>query len=325
MSLVRAVGASMSRTVAAWWMAVALSVLVVPGSGGPSAAADAPARFPTPEAAAAALVDAVRAGDQAAMLSILGPDARTLIASGDEVADRQSRERFVRAWDEAHRLVQDAGGNVVLTVGQDEWPMPIPLVHDAAGWWFNTAHGKEEILNRRIGRNELNAIQVCLAYVDAQREYYVRDPDGDGLLEYAQRFASSSGKRDGLYWDAQPGEASSPLGPLVARAQGEGYPVKRSGEKPAGGKRTPYWGYYYRILKSQGPHAPGGAYDYVARGHMIGGFALVAYPAEYGASGVKTFVVNHDGVVYQKDLGPSTAATARAMTKFDPDDTWKRL
>jgi DUF2950 family protein len=285
-----------------------------------SAATTLQTRFPSPEAAVAALVQAVRASDTATLLRVLGPDARALIASGDEVADRQSRERFVRNYDEAHRLAEAGPGRLVLTVGRDEWPMPIPLVQDATGWRFDTARGREEILNRRIGRNELNAVQVCLAYVDAQREYYVRDPDGDALLQYAQRFRSTPGKRDGLYWEASPDEPPSPLGPLVARAEAAGYPVKRPS-----GPRIPYWGYYYRIVKAQGAHAPGGAYDYLVRGSMIGGFALVAYPAEYGASGVMTFIVNHDGIVYQKDLGPSTAAAARALTLFDPDPTWSRF
>ncbi len=298
---------------------IALAVVLLWASGS-SAATATHVRFPSPDAAVVALVQAVRASDTATLLRILGPDARALIASGDEVADRQSRERFVRAYDEAHRLAEVDPGTRVLTVGKDEWPMPIPLVQDPAGWWFDTARGREEILNRRIGRNELNAVQVCLAYVDAQREYYVRDPDGDALLQYAQRFRSTSGKRDGLYWDAPPDEPASPLGALVARAEAEGYLAKRPG-----GARIPYWGYYYRIVKAQGPHAPGGAYDYVVRGSMIGGFALVAYPAEYGASGVMTFIVNHDGIVYQKDLGPSTAATARALTHFDPDPTWSRF
>jgi hypothetical protein len=299
---------------------IVLAVILLWASGS-SAATATQTRFSSPEAAGAALVQAVRASDTAALLRVLGPDARALIASGDEVADRQSRERFVRAYDEAHRFAEGGPGRLVLTVGKDEWPMPIPLVQDTAGWWFDTSRGREEILNRRIGRNELNAVQVCLAYVDAQREYYAGNPVGDGLLQYAQRFRSSPGKHDGLYWDTRPGEPPSPLGLLVARADAAGYPVKR----PAGSSRIPYWGYYYRIVTAQGPHAPGGAYDYVVRGSMIGGFALVAYPAEYGASGVMTFIVNHDGVVYQKDLGPSTAATARALTHFDPDPTWSRF
>lgn len=285
---------------------------------GPAVAGDGAIRFPSPEAAVAALVQAVRTADTAAMLGVLGPDARALVASGDDVADRQSRERFVRAYDEAHRLSPAGAGRAVLVVGRDEWPMPIPLVQDPGGWWFDTAEGREEILNRRIGRNELNAVQVCLAYVDAQREYYARDPDGDAVLQYAQRFRSAPGKRDGLYWETPPGDAPSPLGPLVAKAESAGY-------KGPAGPRVPYWGYYYRIVKAQGPSAPGGAYDYVVRGRMIGGFALIAYPAEYGASGVMTFMVSHDGVVYQKDLGPGTAATARGLTRFDPDPTWSRF
>ena len=298
---------------------IALAVVLLWASAS-SAAPGTLTRFPSPEAAVAALVQAARASDTATLLGVLGPDARALVASGDDVADRQSRERFVRAYDEAHRLAEVGPAMRVLTVGRDEWPMPIPLVQDAAGWWFDTSRGREEILNRRIGRNELNAVQVCLAYVDAQREYYVRDPDGDALLQYAQRFRSTPGKRDGLYWDARPDEAPSPLGALVARAEAAGYPAKR----PSGG-RIPYWGYYYRIVKAQGARAPGGAYAYVVRGNMIGGFALVAYPAEYGASGVMTFIVSHDGVVYQKDLGPGTDVAARALTLFDPDPTWSRF
>jgi hypothetical protein len=191
-------------------------------------------------------------------------------------------------------------------------------VKERAGWRFDTAEGKEEILNRRIGRNELDVIQVCLAYVDAQREYYRRDPDGDSLLQYAQKFFSTKGKRDGLYWESTPGEEESPLGLLVAEARAEGY-------KEGGGNPVPYHGYYYKILTGQGKDAPGGAYDYIVRGKMMGGFGMVAYPAQYGSSGITTFIVNHDGVVYQKDLGPKTAEIARSMTRFNPDKTWKKL
>jgi hypothetical protein len=186
-------------------------------------------------------------------------------------------------------------------------------------WSFDTRKGKEELINRRIGRNELNTIQVCLAYVDAQREYALKDRDGDGLVEYAQEFRSDRGKKNGLYWDVKAGEAQSPLGPLFAAAREKGY-----SPKAAGGKPVPYHGYYYRILTGQGKNAPGGAYDYVVKGNMIGGFALVAYPAQYGSSGVMTFIVNHDGVVYQKDLGKSTEKSAVAMKLFNPDQTWKR-
>jgi hypothetical protein len=179
--------------------------------------------------------------------------------------------------------------------------------------------GKEELLNRRIGRNELNTIQSCLAYVDAQREYAMKDRDSNKVREYAQRFGSTKGKKDGLYWEAKEGEEQSPLGPIAAQAVREGYTGRKTGDKPA-----PYHGYFYRILKAQGKNAQDGAYDYVVNGKMIGGFALVAYPAEYGASGIMTFIVNHDGVVYEKDLGKETSKTASAMTKFDPDKTWKK-
>ena len=233
------------------------------------------------------------------------------------MSDRRTRERFVALYDEKHRL-EAGGGKVVLVVGNNDFPLPIPIVPDGPSWRFDTAAGKEEIVNRRIGQNELNTIQVCLAYVDAQREYYARDPDGDALLQYARKFASSPGKRDGLHWPTKPGEPPSPLGLLVVKARAEGY-SKRSPNPVA------YWGYYYRILTAQGKDAPGGAYSYLAHGQMMGGFALVAYPAQFGVSGVMTFIVNHDGVVYQKDLGPNSAAIARAMKEFNPDSSWKKV
>jgi hypothetical protein len=281
----------------------------------PAAAAE---RFDSHEAAFAAFVGAVRAGDTAALLRILGPDAKSLVSSGDAVADRTGRERFVKAYDEARRL-EAGGGRIVLVLGKEDFPFPIPLVPDRDKWRFDTRAGREEILNRRIGRNELSVVQVCLAYADAQREYYARDPDGDKLLQYAQHFVSRPGRRDGLHWEAKAGEPPSPLGDLVVQARGEGYALGK------GGRPNPYHGYYYRILRAQGPHARGGAYGYLANGKMMGGFALVAFPAQYGASGVMTFIVNHDGVVYEKDLGPGTAARARRMTAFDPDDTWKAV
>ena len=283
----------------------------------PVSAATAQRRFATVEEATDALIAALRAGDQKALLAILGEEGKKLVTSADPVADRQIRERFVAEYDAQHKL-EAGGGKVVLVVGRDDFPFAIPIVPDGPWWRFDTAAGKEEILNRRLGRNELNAIQVALAYVDAQREYYARDPDGAGLLHYARAFASSPGKRDGLYWPTKPGEPPSPLGPLVARARAEGY-SKRSPHPIA------YWGYYYRILTAQGKDAPGGAYDYLAHGRLMGGFALVAYPAQYGLSGVMTFIVNHDGAVYQKDLGPRTAAIALAMKEFNPDSTWKKI
>ncbi|HYB40221.1 MAG TPA: DUF2950 domain-containing protein [Candidatus Methylomirabilis sp.] len=300
-------------------LALALVALSLATPPSPPVGAAAQKGFETPEAATTALVDAVRSGNRNALLEILGPGAAPLVYSGDQVADRNAGERFVADYDRGHHL-EGGGGKVVLYVGDDDFPFPIPLVPDGTEWRFDTKAGKDEILNRRIGRNELSAIEVVLAYVDAQREYYSKDRNADGLREYAQRFASTPGQHDGLSWDAKPGEDPSPLGPLVARARAEGYP----GARRAGGG-VPYHGYYYRILTSQGPGALGGAYDYIAHGRMIGGFALVAFPAQYGVSGVMTFIVNHDGVVYQKDLGPDTDAIARAMKQFNPDSSWKQI
>jgi hypothetical protein len=235
------------------------------------------------------------------------------------VADKSSRERFLRAYEEASTLERSGDAKAVLGVGKDSWPFPVPIVKGAAGWRFDSRQGREEILNRRIGRNELNAVQAMLAYVDAQREYYLRNPSGDKLLHYAQKFASSPGKRDGLYFPTKAGERPSPLGPLFASAKARGY------AKAAGGQPISYHGYRYRVLKGQGPSAEDGAYDYIAQGRMIGGFALVAWPAAYGNSGVMTFIVNHRGVVYEKDLGPDTANAAQKIARFNPDRSWKRL
>jgi hypothetical protein len=300
-------------------LAIALVVLALALSNPRSlGAASRPQQFTSPEEAVQMLVAALKAGDTKAMVGILGPQSKPLIDSGDPVADRASWQRFVESYEQAHALVKQ-GDATVLQIGSDEWPFPIPLVEREGSWHFDTASGEQEILDRRIGRNELSVMQVCLAYVDAQREYYLRNPQGAKLAQYAQKAASSPGKRDGLYWPTKEDDAPSPLGPFIAQARGEGY--KQAGT----GAGAPYHGYYYRILKAQGPDAPGGAYDYVVRGAMLGGFALVAYPAEYRNSGVMTFIVNHDGVVYEKDLGPDTAAAARAMTMFNPDSTWTRM
>jgi Protein of unknown function (DUF2950) len=295
-----------------------LAALLLAAATDPAAGASQKS-FATPEEAAQQLAAAVKAGNSTALLEILGAGAKALIASGDAVADKESRERFIKSYDEANKLEKSGDDRAVLSVGKDEWPFPIPLVKNASGWRFDTNAGKEEILNRRIGRNEHDAIQAALAYVDAQREYYLRNPQGDKLLQYAQKFGSSNGRRDGLYWPAKASEQPSPLGPMYAAARAEGY---SKGER---GKPSPYHGYVYRILKGQGPDAHGGAYDYVAQGRMIGGFALVAYPATYGNSGVMTFIVNQDGTVYEKDLGPETAKIARKMSKFNPNKTWKPL
>lgn len=274
--------------------------------------------FASAEEAAAALVAAAKADDEKELLAILGPDARPILTSGDPVADEAARERFVASYEEAHKLTPAGDDTLVLETGKDEWPLPIPLVDTDKGWRFDTAAGKDEMLTRRIGKNELDAIQSCLAYVDAQREYHDLNPEKSAPPAYARYIASSKGKRDGLFWETQEGEPQSPLGPVFASARTQGY-------EPRHGKSIPYHGYLFRVLTAQGPDAPGGAYDYVAHGKMIGGFALVAYPAEWGTSGVMTFLVNHDGVVYEKDLGPGTAKIAGAMKTFDPDETWTKV
>jgi hypothetical protein len=275
--------------------------------------------FASPEEAVRAMVEALISNDLKTLEAIFGPGSRDLIASGDPAADQSDRERFLKLYGEKNRLEQTAD-KVVLSVGNEDWPFPIPMVKKDAFWRFDTKEGGEEILARRIGRNELSAIQVCLAYVDAQREYALKDRNGDGFLEYAQKFASESGKKDGLYWKVKEGDEQSPLGPLVVEAQEQGYTGKKSGGKP-----IPYHGYYYRILKAQGKKAPGGAYDYILKGKMIGGFALVAFPAKYASSGIMTFIVNHDGVVFQKDLGRNTEKVAQAINLFNPDSMWEKV
>lgn len=276
-----------------------------------------PQGFATPEAGVQALMDAAKRNDIEAVVQVLGPQARSFIDTGDSVSDQASLARFAQAYDEAHSLVPSEETTVILEVGKDEWPFPIPLFKDGTRWRFDTEAGKEELLNRRIGRNELDVIQVCLAYVDAQFEYYMRNPQGETLLQYAARVMSTPGKRDGLHWETSADEQPSPMGSLVAEARLEGY-------EPTPAKPIPYHGYYYKILTEQGADAPGGAYNYVVNGKMIGGFAMVAYPAEYGSSGIMTFIVNYDGVVYQKDLGPDTEVLAHLMSQFNPDETWAK-
>jgi hypothetical protein len=293
-------------------------LLLVLGSATAFAAESAQKTFPTQDAAAQALVAAVKANDQKALLEILGGDAQKLIASGDPVSDEAARERFVQSYGEAHEFVTGQDGETILQTGKDQWPLPIPLVNTAEGWRFDTAAGQDEMITRRIGKNELDTIQTCLAYVDAQREYFAENPSKEKLRQYAQKVSSSQGKKDGLYWQTADGEPESPLGALFAQARAQGY-------TPGSGKPMPYHGYFYRILTAQGPHAPDGAYDYLVRGKMIGGFALVAYPAVWSSSGVMTFIVNHDGVVYEKNLGPGTSKVAPAMKTFDPDESWVKV
>jgi hypothetical protein len=273
--------------------------------------------FSTPEEGAKAMIEALRSNDEKALMAIYGPGNADLVASGDEVDDRIQRERFLAAYDEKNRIERVGDKKATLFVGKEDWPFAIPLVKRGKTWSFDTKAGRREMIDRRIGRNELNVIQACLAYVDAQREFALRDLDKDGLFEYAEKFVSSPGKKDGLYWEATEGEEQSPLGPLMAAARAEGY-------EPSPGKRIPYHGYYYRILKAQGKNAPGGAYNYIIDGKMLGGFALVAYPARYGNSGIMTFMVNQNGVVYQKNLGKNTEKIARKIEKFDPDTTWQK-
>jgi hypothetical protein len=276
--------------------------------------------FASPEEAAGALVAAVRAHDRKAVVAILGPGSDQWISSGDANADRAAGEQFVSQYDAKHAISSE-GNTRTLTIGTDDWPFAFPLARTGERWRFDTEAGKNEMLARRIGQNELAVINVMLAIVDAQREYASVDRNKDGLREYASKFMSSPGKQDGLYWPTAEGAPPSPLGPLVVRAASEGY---KGGGKEGSGKdeSKTYHGYYFRLLTGQGPHAKGGAFDYVVKGHMIGGFAALAYPARYENSGVMTFIVNHDGVVYQRDLGPETAAKARAITRFDPGPGW---
>jgi hypothetical protein len=272
--------------------------------------------FATPEAAADALVGAARSGDAKALLAVLGPDGQAIISSGDPVADSNTLQKFVSAYDAKHAIELEGNGTQTLIIGTDDWPFPIPLVDKDGQWQFDTREGRDEILRRRIGKNELAAIQVSLAYVQAQNEYAELDPAGLGRGVYAQRIVSHPGKKDGLYWPTAEGETPSPLGDLAAKASAEGY---KAGEKP-----IPFHGYYYRVLTRQGAAAPGGAYDYLVKGKLKGGFGLIAVPAEYGNSGIMTFMVNHDGVVLQKDLGPQTTKVAATIDAFAPDQGWTK-
>lgn len=280
-------------------------------------AGDDPARFDTPEAAVQALIDASKSGEKGALGKIFGSIAAELL-SGDEVEDRADIERFAKSLNSAHKLFKNEDGTMTLKVGRRGHPFAIPLAQKDGKWFFDTAAGKEEILNRRIGDNELRTIAVCRGYVVAQREYAESDRDGDDVVEYAQLFASSAGKKDGLYWETAEGEPPSPLGPMVAEARAEGY--GKSEDKQDGPR--PYHGYLYKILKKQGAGAPGGAFDYVINGHMVAGFALLAYPLEWQNSGVMTFQVNANGKVFQKDLGEKTAEIAGKMDAYAIDSTW---
>jgi hypothetical protein len=297
---------------------VAVGTLTPALANAAEAAKAAPKTFPTADAAFQALADAAKSGDAKMLVALLGPGAKAVVDSGDKVADKQNAENFSNAYATKHAVQMDGDAKATLTVGSDDWPLPIPAVKGAGGWMLDGESGKRELLARRIGENELNAIEVVRAIVDAQFDYSSEDRDKDGLRDYAAKFISTKGKKDGLYWPTKEGEPASPLGPIVGKAAAQGY-------KGESGKPAPYHGYYYRILTAQGKDAPGGARNYVVRGRMLGGFAVVAYPATFGNSGIMTFIVNQDGKVYQKDLGASTAATAQAMKAYNPDNSWTEV
>jgi hypothetical protein len=292
--------------------AVALLIIAAACSGGTQR------DFASIDDAVAALVGAARSDDTRALVRVLGKEAEPAIDSGDRVQDRNARQRFVRLYEAEHTLSHDSSGVTTLMVGTDPWPFPFPLVQNNGRWRFDSEAGGDEIVNRRVGANELATIQSCLAFVDAEREYYMRNPQRSSLLQFSQRLVSAKGQKDGLYWPTGGSEEPSPLGEAFARAQSEGYFEKGAS------KNEPLRGYIYRLLTAQGPHAEGGAYSYLVDDKMIGGFALIAVPADYGRSGVMTFIVNHDGVVFSKDLGPDTHTVARDIQTFDPDPTWQR-
>jgi hypothetical protein len=300
-------------------MAVGLGLLLLSATASVAARAAEPPQqtFSTPEQAAAALADAWGREDKAQLLKIFGAGGAKLISSGDPVADDNARRLLASEFNANHKIEYEGDGKAVLSIGKDDFPLPIPLAKVGSAWHFDTKQGEQEILDRRIGRNELNAIEVCHAYVEAQREYAAMNSPGKGQREYARKFRSSPGRRDGLYWGAENAADQSPFGPLVASAEAEGY------RPNVAGTPTPYHGYYFKILTRQGPSAAGGTKDYVASGQMTGGFAMIAFPAKYGNSGIMTFIVDQTGIVFEKNLGPGTEAAARKITAYDPDQSWK--
>jgi hypothetical protein len=298
-----------------------LAILIVPLTVGTTFAASSKLRqssFSSPAKAVHVLVSAVKNNNIKALKSILGPESGNLISSGDPVTDQAGRDRFIELYNEKNRLEPKGSGRMVLTLGNDNYPFPLPLVRKGGTWLFDTKAGSREILHRRIGRNELAVMDVLQAYLEAQREYARKDHDGNGLLEFARKLNSTPGRQDGLYWEVKEGEELSPFGPLMATADCEGYGRQLRAATP-----EPYHGYYFKVLTRQGKNAEGGAFDYLVNDKMVLGFSLVAYPARYRASGVMTFIVNQGGVIYQKDLGRETARIGMEMTHFDPDSSWK--
>lgn len=298
---------------AAFVFLLAFAALTLPNA---LAQADGQKTFASSEEAVAAFVQAVRDQNTSELLAILGPGSQEIISSSDSVADKAAREHFLARYDLKHSLTESVPNQLSLNIGKDGWPVPIPLVHAFDKWYWDGAAGKEEILYRRIGDNELAAIDVCKGAVAAQHEYAATGHDGLPARIYAQRLVSEPGKQNGLYWQVNEGESPSPAGPLLAQASAEGY-----GSSTA--KGAPYHGYYYRMLKAQGANAKGGAKSYIVDGQMTGGFAFLAYPADYRASGVMTFMVNENGTIYQKDLGEKTSELAQQMTEYNPDKSWK--
>lgn len=295
-------------------LAALSAAFAVPGAyAAPSAGQS---RYATPLEAVVALTDATRKQDDAALIQLFGADADDILHTGDPVQDRHNFQSFVERMDQKIALVRQSDDKVGLEIGKDDWPFPIPLQRSENGWYFDTAAGREELFNRRIGANELHTLGVVRAFVEAQYEYAKADPDGNGKADYAQRLMSTEGRKDGLYWPVAEGEAESPMGPLVAQAAAEGY---QEGHSQAGNS---YHGYRYKLLTAQGDAAPGGKRSYLKGGVLSDGFALLAYPAEYGESGIMTFIVNQQGIVFQKDLGADTAKLAPEISAYDPGEGW---
>ena len=301
-----------------WLVAFGLMMLPAALSAENGAAQQSQKRFAKAEEAVQSLVKAAKTDNKAELLAIFGAEAEDLLSSGDPVADRRAREVVLVAFNERWRLVSLSPSAKTLLIGNEEWPYPVPLVKDSGGWRFDTAAGKEEILFRRIGRNELSTIRACRVYVRAQKEYAAKGHDGKAAGLYAQKFGSQAGKQDGLYWKVGPGEELSPLGELAAQAALEGYSRDRAGP-------IPFHGYLFRLLTAQGPDAPEGARNYISKEEMRSGFALIAYPAEYRKSGVMTFIVNQDGVIYEKDLGEETVQLASQVKEYNPDTSWRKI
>jgi hypothetical protein len=281
-----------------------------------SAPSESQRTFATPQEAVQAAIDAAEHNDTAALMKLFGPGGKAIVESGDASDDTDARAEFVRAAHEKTLIEQDPKNpqKASLLVGNEDWPFPVPLIREDGKWRFDSSQGRVEILARRIGRNELNAMEICRGYVEAQMEFAAQNRDGDGILKYAQKIVSAQGKQDGLYSDGAPQN-------LVTKE----FAGATAASSPVSAKAEPYHGYYFRVLKSQGPDAAGGAFSYVVKDKMIGGFALVAWPADYGVSGIGTFIVNHQGIVHEKDLGTNTAALVRQITRFNPDKSWRRV